>query len=93
MTLRGGKDDSPLFNTEERRYQGAGVTRPARGYAQVSLTRESEHRKRGSRRNGLMEADGLSRRQAGSRELRPAAGGGGVSCSPASEGVTGRKSG
>ena len=43
------------------------MTRPARGYAQVSLTRESEHRKRGSRRNGLMEADGLSRRQAGSR--------------------------
>lgn len=84
---------SSFIYTEERRYQGAGVTRPARGYAQVSLARESEHRKRGSGRNGLMEADGLSRRQAGSRELRPAAGGGGVSCSRASECVTGRKSG
>ena len=56
MTLRGGRDDLPLIYTEEQQYQGAGVMRPARGYAQVSLTWESEHRKCDSRRKGLMES-------------------------------------
>ena len=46
----------PSFTPRSSSYQGAGVTRPARGYAQVSLTWESGHRKCDSGRKGLMES-------------------------------------